>query len=149
MNLQPNINYTINELKAIAGDNYMSLLSAAPLVEIPSPNKPVVYGFDNFNNTTKNIYRSLFNLLSSINPGDTFLLFAVGDRVSGNWRDEEEVQLLNSEYNTIILVSPYEFVTNAKNLPSSIELSKISSNPPIIFNISNNTHRVIIPPTNE
>jgi len=149
MQLQPNTTYTINDLKEIAGDNYMSLISAAPIIELPSPNKPVIYSFSDFDSDTQAIYSNLYRLLSSLNYPESFLLFAVGDRVIGNWRTEEEVQLISSQYNTIILNNNYEFFSNAKILPSSVELLPISSQIPIIFNSSNNTHRVIIPPPNE
>jgi hypothetical protein len=144
MNFKPNTSYTIEELKEIAGDSYMMFLSSPPIIPIPSPNKEIIYSFDNFDSNTKQIYNSLFLVISSLNPTSNFNVFAVGERVNGTWRSKQEVDQINNDLGVQLIESPYSYTSNAKNLPASSGLP---------FNVqldqTNSTHMVIIPPPNE
>lgn len=146
--LLPNVSYTIDDLKDILGDNYMSALTR-PESDIPTPDKPPVYSYNDLDDSSKLVYSGLYNLLSSLNT-ENFLLFAVGSRVSGKWRSSQEAQDLNSQFQTDeVQTSPYEYWSTAKLLPSSEMYGVIGADAPIILTPSNETHKVIIPPTNE
>ena len=141
MNFQAKTEYTITDLKNIAGDNYTMFLSSPPAIAIPSYSKQIIYSFSDFDSNTKQVYQSLYSLISSLNPDKPFFLFAVGERVDGTWKTDQEIEQINSDFNLQLSKSPYSYTTTAINLPIS---SSLPEN--VLLNQSNNTHRVIIPP---
>lgn len=145
--LLPNVNYTVNDLKEILGDDFMTVLTRQETI-LPSPNKSPVYTYNDLDENSKIVFNGLYNLLSSIND-EAFLLFAVGNRVTGNWRTSQETQDINNQYQATLLTTPYEYWATAKIFPSSEYYGSIEIDAPIILNPSNETHRVIIPPPNE
>jgi hypothetical protein len=143
---EKNTSYTIADLKSIAGDSYHIFLSSYPTVNIPDAAKPVIYNYNDFDAYTKSVYTSLNNLISSMNPNSDFLLFAVGDRVNGTWRTNQEILDINDAYNLQLQQCPYEYASTAAVLPSTTQLGAVSCDTYVSLNMLNNTHRVIIPP---
>lgn len=146
MNFELNTSYTVDELKEISGDNINIFLSSSSIPMIPEPSKTPIYSFNDFDNVSKNIYRSIYSLVSSLNPDSEFFVFAVGKRVIGKWLSKQEANAINNQYNTEEKESPYEFWIIAKNLPSIFELQSLNLGVVLVPNPSNETHRVIIPP---
>lgn len=143
---EKNTSYTIADLKLIAGDSYHMFLSSHPTMNIPLSAKPIIYSYTDFDAYSKSVYTSLYSLISSMNPHSNFLLFAVGDRVNGTWRTNQEIQDINDAHNLQLQLSPYEYASTAAMLPSTTQLGTVSCNTYLLLNTLNNTHRVIIPP---
>jgi hypothetical protein len=140
--------YTLEEYKQIYGEDYMKGLTSN--VDLMPVKKPFVYSFNDLDNAAKLIYNNLYNLLSQLNVDFTDLaVFVVGNRVVGEWRSQEEVDDLNQQYNINLEATPYEFCTNATILPSYTQLRDISPDLNLIYNCSNQTHSIIVPPPNE
>ena len=140
--------YTAEQLKEIYGNTYLNLLPNN--VVIPEPVKPIIYSFNDLDNDSKEIYNNLYNLIVSKNPGyNGIVLFVTGKRVVGKWRSNEEVHQINQTYSVNIQADPYEFCTNVPILPTYEELRNISPIYELNFNCSNETHSIIVPPTNE
>lgn len=149
MNFEPKTSYTINDLKAIAGDNYIMFLSSSPMPSFPEPNKSPIYSFADFDNNTKQVYSNLYSLISSLNTGKDFLIFAVGPRVTGKWLTKEEADSINLQYGTSETETPYEYWSTAKILPSTMELASLGASTKILLSSSNKSHSIAIPPPNE
>lgn len=145
MNIENKKSYTIEELKLIAGGDYVALLSTFPVFDKSKYNKPIVYSYNDFDSNTKAVYSSLYTLISGLNPSTNFLLFALGSRVIGKWLSPSDVEEINLENNIVETTSPYEYWCDANRLPTSTELGEINSDAAIVYNLSNKTHRVIIP----
>lgn len=136
--------YTITELKTILGDNYLDTLSNN--LNIEEPLKPLIYAYQDLDDSTKNVFDLLYTLIKSLNPDSQFILCIKGGRVIGKWRTQSEADFLNSEYGVNFSVTPYEYWSTAENLPTSDQLLNISPNVPIELNYSNESPMIIIPP---
>jgi hypothetical protein len=145
MNFDLNKSYTLADLKEILGDNYNIALSSNPTVSIPKPNKNIVYSFEDFDEDTKSLFHNLYLKIKNLNPEKTFNLFAVGDRVIGNWRNQTETNDINSFYNVNLEVTPYEYYVDNVALPSLQDIG-IVADAKILYTFPNKTHMVIIPP---
>lgn len=140
--------YTIDQLKQIYGDAYLDVLSNN--INITEPSKPVVYSFEDLDSNTKTVYNNLLSLLKQKNENFTgLILTVVGKRVTGNWLSQEEVNQILNNTGAVLQVTPYEYCTNAPVLPDFAELNNISPNIDLFFNCSNETHAIIVPPSNE
>lgn len=140
--------YTIEQFKQLYGDNYLELLSNN--VNVTEPTKPVIYAFNDLDNATKTIYNNLYSLLEQKNENfNGLVLTVVGRRVTGNWLSQQEADQIFNETGVGMQVTPYEYCTNAPLLPDFTELNNISPSIDLLFNCSNETHAIIVPPSNE
>lgn len=146
MDFELNKSYTVDDLIEISGDNLNIFLSSSPIPMIPDPNKSPIYSFNDLDTASKNVYTSLYGLVSSLNPNSEFFVFAVGKRVIGKWVSEQEAEVINSQYNIEERETPYEFWAVAENLPTMFDIQSLDLGVEILANPSNETHRVIIPP---
>lgn len=115
-------NYSISELYNNLGPNWRY---ETGLYNVPKIfNKKKIKNFYDFDVDTKNNYILLAKLIKSIND-DNIDVWAIGSRVDGCWKTEEEAEFQAKKYNKkFIKYSDYDFTTNAKNLPNFKRLEK-------------------------
>lgn len=142
--IQQNKSYTADELKGIIGEEKFNTF-ITPLTSVPEPTKSVVYSYNDLDDESKNVYSSLYLLLSSLNNAN-FNLFALGDRVIGKWRNQEETNNINLEYGTNLQITPYEYWTTAEILPRTGMYSALNADSIVALTPPDKTHMVIIPP---
>ena len=108
--------YTIADLEDLYGPEWRkSVFSGYPNVPIT---KPVIFNFTDFNESTKNIYRQILNIIASNNVGD-YQVWATGSRIDGRWMTEQEAEVFYTEYKSPVNYSDYDFITTAKNIPTT------------------------------
>lgn len=87
--------------------------------------KPVISSFNEFDDNTKKIYLKIAEYLKKENPSQPNLkLWATGSRVNGRWRTAEEAEKWAIVTNTEIRYSDYDYITNAKNIPTYEDMCK-------------------------
>jgi hypothetical protein len=110
------VTYTAEELQQLYGENWKSILK---LDAVKRPQKPVINTFDEFDEPTKSIYKSIYEIIAEYNPNINFKVYATGSRIKGKWITEEEARLLSIEYDRYVKPSDYDYCTDAPIKPTA------------------------------
>jgi hypothetical protein len=88
--------------------------------------KPIIDSFEDFDDNTKFIYKTIAIKIKEANPDqENLYVIASGSRVNGKWRSDEETENIAKEYNIKKpKYSDYDFITNAKNIPNLQKLAE-------------------------
>lgn len=130
--------FTAQELQAIYGDNWRKLLglSSRPVLR----NKPVVKNFADFPPDTQQIYLKIAKAIK-LATNMPFQLWAIGSRVKGTWRTEEEEEKIAAENNIKVKHSDYDYATTGV-FPTEQQLEQVG-----LFAVK--LHGITGPPTTQ
>jgi hypothetical protein len=116
-------NYTEKELFDIYGPFWMKKLNLSKIPVIK--NKKEVFNFQDFEEESKEVYIKIKAYIQQYNQNQKINLWATGSRVKGSWKTREEADQLAKDYNTKkIKYSDYDFLTDAKFLPSNRDIER-------------------------
>jgi len=116
-------NYTEKELFDIYGPFWMEKLNLSKIPVIK--NKKEVFNFQDFEEKSKEVYIKIKTYIAQYNQNQKINLWAIGSRVIGSWKTRAEAEQLAKDYNTKkIKYSDYDFLTDAKFLPSNKNIEK-------------------------
>ena len=89
------------------------------LLQLPKVfNKKIINNFYDFDEDTKAKYITIAKNIKLVNIED-FDVWAIGSRIHGCWKTNEEAELLTQQYGlSKPKYSDYDFTTSAKNIPS-------------------------------
>jgi len=116
-------NYTIRELKELFGPNWREALGIPyqPVIQ----NKPIINFFEEFDDETKEIYLTIYNLIKSKNINRNINVWATGSRVKGTWKTKEEAEEYAVTYKCRVKYSDYDYHTDALVRPTKQEFEEI------------------------
>lgn len=106
----------------------------------PKNLKAKIYKFDDFPEKTKEVYIKIYRAILSCTNYE-FKLWAVGSRVNGCWRTEEEELVIYKECNLPIKYSDYDYITTG-NIPDNDIIVSLGLDPSIIDGIKINTDQL-------
>lgn len=115
--------YTVKELYDIYGINWKNKLglSKVPIIK----NKLEIFCFKDFDILTQQIYKRIYSFINQYNLNTSIRVSACGSRILGTWKTKEEAEKLYKQYNMHkIKYSDYDFVTDAKVLPTNKEIEQ-------------------------
>lgn len=94
----------------------------------PRMNKKIIHQASDFPDDTKEVYLKIYRSIEKCTDFP-FKMWAVGSRVTGEWRTPEEE--LSFSVGTSPKYSDYDYLTTG-NLPSNIDLYSLGLNPSLI-----------------
>jgi len=134
---------TVEEIKQKYGADFFQKIWQPTVISISE--KPIINNFEEFDETTKNIYIKISQTIKSFNPNDTIVrVYATGSRVLGTWKNDEEL-LAHATANLLPEVPKpaYDFYTEASYIPSQEILSQFINGSTAVFNSAG--HKILIP----
>lgn len=133
-------NYTVRELKELFGPNWREALGIPyqPVIQ----NHPVINSFEEFDDETKEIYLTIYNLIKSKNPTRNINVWATGSRVKGTWKTKEEAEEYAVTYKCRVKYSDYDYHTDALVRPTKQEFQEALNVP--VDQAGGEGHKVLI-----
>jgi len=140
--IQKHRNYTVAELKQMFGPNWRDELGIPrqPVIQ----NHPIINSFGEFDDETKEIYLTIYNLIKSKNINRNINVWATGSRVKGTWKTKEEAEEYAVTYKCRVKYSDYDYHTDALVKPTKQEFQEVLNVP--VDQAGGEGHKVLIAP---
>jgi hypothetical protein len=121
-------NYSIKDLQGLFGEKFIEQIPGRIIIPWKELNeylesqsiikKPILH-FDEFDEETKKIYKSIKKIVLSLNHNQKSIkVWATGSRIYGTWRTNEEEDIIAHINNKKPKYSDYDYCTDARTVPS-------------------------------